>query len=112
MTKHKREIKALKEKIAWQAHLIKHLEGDVDALNEENAGLLIQLKNEREAAELERRTAQSAININDLLCADLRKCDRFLSALLDAFKLLEGRTVTRQTSREAAPTGEGKQKRP
>lgn len=109
MTKRKREIKDLREKIVWLEHLLGSRDQDIAELHRSNEMLHSMMEEAKAEAETQRRVAEDAIHVNDLLCADLRQCDAFFAALRDALNLLDGLPEMWQTyadKADSARTGE------
>lgn len=100
MTKRKREMKDLREKIVWLEHLLGSRDQDIAELHRSNEMLHSMMEEAKAEAETQRRVAESAIRVNDMLCADLQKDNDFFTALRAALLLLEGKTEIQQTVRE------------
>lgn len=100
MTRRKKEMKDLREKIVWLEHLLGSRDQDIEELHRSNEMLHSMMEEAKAEAETQRRVAESAIRVNDLLCADLQKDDDFFTAMRAALRLLEDKTEIRQTCRE------------
>lgn len=100
MTKRKREMKDLREKIVWLEHLLGSRDQDIAELHRSNEMLHSMMEEAKAEAETQRRVAERAIRVNDLLCADLQKDNDFFTAMRAALRLLDGKTEIRQTVRE------------
>jgi predicted RNase H-like nuclease (RuvC/YqgF family) len=100
MTRRKKEIKDLREKIVRLEHVIDGRDQDIEELHRSNEMLHSMMEEAKAEAETQRRVAESAIRVNDLLCEELKKDDDFFTALRAAVLLLDGKAEIRQTVRE------------
>lgn len=100
MTRRKKEMKDLREKIVWLEHVIGSRDQDIAELHRSNEMLHSMMEEAKAEAATQRRVAESAIRVNDLLCADLQKDNDFFTAMRAALRLLDGKTEIRQTVRE------------
>ena len=81
MTKRKREMKDLREKIAWLEHLLGHRDQDIEELHRANEILHDRLDEAIDATKRARDLADKLLYINDVLCAELKGCDRCIDTV-------------------------------